>query len=51
MYSRLLILSFLLSSLINVYGSESDVFQLTDDDFESSINEFDTALVMFYAPW
>lgn len=51
MYSRLFILSFLLSSLINVYGSESDVFQLTDDDFESSISEFDTALVMFYAPW
>lgn len=51
MYSRLFILSFLLSSFVNIYGSESDVFQLTDDDFESSITQFDTALVMFYAPW
>lgn len=51
MYSKLFIFLFLLGSLINIDGSESDVFQLTDDEFDSSITQFETALVMFYAPW
>lgn len=27
------------------------VVDLTDDDFDSKLNSYDTALVMFYAPW
>lgn len=32
-------------------AAEQDVLELTDDDFNTRISEFDTALVMFYAPW
>jgi len=32
-------------------AKEEDVLDLTDSDFESRLKEFDTALVMFYAPW
>lgn len=31
-------------------AAEEDVLELTDADF-SSLSEYDTALVMFYAPW
>lgn len=30
---------------------EKDVLDLVDDDFSTRIQELDTALVMFYAPW
>lgn len=32
-------------------AKEEDVLELGDSDFESTIAEHDTALVMFYAPW
>lgn len=27
------------------------VVELSDSDFESSVAQYDTALIMFYAPW
>ncbi len=53
MIFKFLILLFALSFQFNgfVDGNESDVPQLTDDDFDSSINQYETALIMFYAPW
>ncbi|PSN47365.1 Protein disulfide-isomerase A3 [Blattella germanica] len=42
----------LLTSLCYVaYAAESDVLDLTDDDFSTRIAEHETVLVMFYAPW
>ncbi|CAK1602381.1 unnamed protein product [Parnassius mnemosyne] len=32
-------------------AAEEDVLELTDSDFSSVISQYDTALVMFYAPW
>jgi len=32
-------------------AGEQDVLELTDSDFESSLAQYDTVLVMFYAPW
>lgn len=32
-------------------AGEADVVELTDNDFNSRLAEFETALVMFYAPW
>ncbi|XP_017782857.1 PREDICTED: protein disulfide-isomerase A3 [Nicrophorus vespilloides] len=32
-------------------AGEQDVVDLGDSDFEARINEYETALVMFYAPW
>lgn len=32
-------------------GAEQDVLEFTDADFSSKIEEYDTVLVMFYAPW
>ena len=29
----------------------ADVVELGDADFDSTLEELDTALVMFYAPW
>lgn len=44
-----------LSTFLLVFATclakEEDVIDLTDSDFESSLKEHDTALVMFYAPW
>lgn len=37
---------FLLSSVLADY-----VVDLSDLDFESSVAEYDAALIMFYAPW
>lgn len=34
-----------------VLAKEEDVLELTDNDFESSISQHETLLVMFYAPW
>lgn len=33
------------------YCKEEDVEDWTDDDFDESVADVDTALVMFYAPW
>ncbi|KAF7287794.1 hypothetical protein GWI33_003425 [Rhynchophorus ferrugineus] len=32
-------------------GAEEDVLELSDSDFDSRLAEYETALVMFYAPW
>lgn len=32
-------------------GAESDVLDLTDADFEATIKQYPTVLVMFFAPW
>ncbi|XP_063241514.1 protein disulfide-isomerase A3 [Bacillus rossius redtenbacheri] len=32
-------------------GAEKDVLELGDDDFSSVVEEHETVLVMFYAPW
>nr|CAG4637711.1 EOG090X0438 [Chydorus sphaericus] len=32
-------------------ATADSVVDLTDDDFDSKVNSYDTALVMFYAPW
>lgn len=32
-------------------AAEEDVLELTDADFSSAISQYETALVMFYAPW
>lgn len=36
---------------LNVYASESDVLELTDEDFTDELKRHENALVMFYAPW
>ncbi|XP_046403308.1 protein disulfide-isomerase A3 [Ischnura elegans] len=41
----------LLAVICTAWATESDVLVFTDDDFSSRINEHDTVLVMFYAPW
>lgn len=44
---------FVLASLLflNVYASESDVLELTDDNFTDELKRHENTLVMFYAPW
>jgi len=32
-------------------GAESDVLDLTDVDFDATIKQYPTVLVMFYASW
>lgn len=49
MFSSILV-TFLLGQLFNFAFAES-VVDLVDDDFASRIAEYDTTLVMFYAPW
>ena len=34
-----------------VAGAEEDVLELTDSNFESTLQKHETTLVMFYAPW
>ncbi|XKL64506.1 hypothetical protein PGB90_004592 [Kerria lacca] len=51
MLFKLLVVHFAICSLINVIACDSDVPQLTDDDFETIISQYETSLVMFYAPW
>nr|CAG4649231.1 EOG090X0438 [Scapholeberis mucronata]SVE93541.1 EOG090X0438 [Scapholeberis mucronata] len=41
----------LVSCLLAVAVNADSVVDLVDDDFDSKLNSFDTALVMFYAPW
>lgn len=33
------------------FATEEDVLELSDSDFDSKLAEYETALVMFYAPW
>lgn len=49
MYSKIFILVLAIIAFAN--GSEDDVLDLTDDDFNTRIGETETVLVMFYAPW
>lgn len=49
MFSQVLA-TLVLVQLINLAFAGS-VVDLVDDDFSSRIAEYDTALVMFYAPW
>lgn len=42
---------FLCSLFYLSLASESDVLELTDDDFSTRVSEHETVLVMFYAPW
>lgn len=50
MFRKLLILPFVVCSLVNVLADD-DIPQLSDDEFESSIKQYETSLIMFYAPW
>ena len=50
MFSRVLFLLTLLFVSVS-YCKEEDVEDWTDDDFDESVADVDTALVMFYAPW
>jgi len=49
MYFLKLALAFCL--VIVTFAAEEDVIELGDSDFQSKIAEYETALVMFYAPW
>lgn len=44
-------LGLFLAVICAALGKEEDVVELGDSDFESKMNEYDVALVMFYAPW
>lgn len=46
MRGLILFSGFLLSSVLADY-----VVDLTDSDFDSSVAEYNAALIMFYAPW
>jgi protein disulfide isomerase family A protein 3 len=47
-----MILSILLVAIVALgHAAESDVLNLTDDDFDSKTAALENALVMFYAPW
>nr|XP_017030633.1 protein disulfide isomerase-like 1-2 [Drosophila kikkawai] len=45
----LFLLTFIASALAG--GLEEDVLQLGDEDFDSTLKQYETTLVMFYAPW
>lgn len=42
---------FLYSLFYFSLAAETDVIELSDDDFSARISEHETVLVMFYAPW
>ncbi|PNF35559.1 Protein disulfide-isomerase A3 [Cryptotermes secundus] len=42
---------FLYSLFYFTLAAETDVIELSDDDFSARISEHETVLVMFYAPW
>ncbi|KAF5294832.1 hypothetical protein FQA39_LY00316 [Lamprigera yunnana] len=44
-------LSVLIIIATTAFAKEEDVVDLGDNDFDSKMNEFGVALVMFYAPW
>ena len=41
----------LVTCLLTINVNADSVVDLVDDDFDSKLGSFDTALVMFYAPW
>lgn len=41
----------IISLVALVAGSEEDVVELKDSNFESTLQQYGTTLVMFYAPW
>ena len=41
----------LVSCLLVLAANADSVVDLVDDDFDSKLETFETALVMFYAPW
>lgn len=41
----------LLLTVSSSLASEQDVLEFTDSDFNNRIGEYETSLVMFYAPW
>ncbi|CAH1392807.1 unnamed protein product [Nezara viridula] len=43
--------SFLLFFLLNEINCSGDVLELTDSDFNTRIKDYDSMLIMFYAPW
>ncbi|XP_018325556.1 protein disulfide-isomerase A3 [Agrilus planipennis] len=45
------ILNLILLFLFNCSAKEEDVVVLSDSDFDSRLQDYETALVMFYAPW
>ena len=49
MFGRVAVLLFVAVAL--VAGAEEDVLELTDTNFESTLKQHETTLVMFYAPW
>jgi hypothetical protein len=46
----LVLLAFLFIAEL-AHSAESDVLDLTDSDFDTTIKELPVALAMFYAPW
>ncbi|KAK9497832.1 hypothetical protein O3M35_003748 [Rhynocoris fuscipes] len=44
-------ITFIISFSLNIFVSASDVVELSDVDFSSRIQDYESALVMFYAPW
>lgn len=46
-----LLYSLALFSLLALAVKADAVVDLTDDDFDAKVGSYDTALVMFYAPW
>ena len=45
------IIPFVFVSLIFCIGTDAESVDLKDSDFEARLSTYDTALVMFYAPW
>lgn len=45
-----MIVYILLASVIN-FSTASDVIELNDAEFQSRLTQYETTLVMFYAPW
>lgn len=43
--------SFLLLFVSSCFAGEQDVLELGDSDFSTRVAEYNTLLVMFYAPW
>ena len=44
-------LTIVFSCLLVSFVNAESVVDLVDDDFDTKLNSYDTALVMFYAPW